>query len=80
VYVAYAGDSTDWASTGVDLTTYATRAQAETACNQQAACIGMKSNGSSWKTFAGVMWEGVTSKVRVSGAAINTWIPEPAAN
>ncbi len=80
VYVAYVADATDFASAGVDIATYATRALAEADCNRQARCVGMKASGGSWKTFGGSLAPGVTSKVRVSGPAINPWIAEPSAS
>jgi hypothetical protein len=78
VYVAYNAHSTDWASTGAPLvSTYTSFAQADAACRPNAQCIGIKSSGGgAWATFGGALALSAMSKVRVTGVAINPWVPE----
>ncbi|KAI8467396.1 MAG: hypothetical protein J3K34DRAFT_523791 [Monoraphidium minutum] len=80
VYVAYSAHPTDWASAGVTLGSFGSRAAAEASCNTAAACVGLKSSAGAWRTFGGALLSGATAKVRINGVAINAWLPEPSAN
>jgi hypothetical protein len=80
-YVAFVAHPTDAASLGSPLAAYATRAEAEAACNVVAACVGFKFVHTDatlpWKTFSAIKWGGVVGKVRAVGENINPWIPDP---
>lgn len=80
IYATYAALASDWDNTGVLISNFATFAEALSSCNVVAACIGIKSNGSTWRTFDGNLQEGTLFKVRLAGEAINPWIAEPPAN
>lgn len=61
---------------GAHLSEFPTFAAAKASCDKDEACIGFQNlEGGSWRTFGGVKWEGVTSKVRAIGEALNSWIP-----
>lgn len=78
LYVAYTATDSDTIGDAVGAdTTITAFADAKTACDQDAACVGFGSKAGGWRLFAGKKWEGVSTKVRVVGEAINSWIADP---
>lgn len=79
-YVAYEAHSSDSASLGSAIATYASRVSAERACVASAACIGYKFDrtltGDRWATFAAGRMEGAVGKIRVVGESLTPWITD----
>lgn len=80
-YVVYPADKAEVGGIGTQgAATYAIIKDVKIYCDGSAACIGFVWDGSSFKTFSGMLWEGSVGKVRAVGEFINSWISEPSAN
>jgi hypothetical protein len=78
MYTVYAAaDAADAASVGNTINSYTTFEATLEACNGSSTCMGFAWTGTTWRTFAGIKWEGRTGKVRVVGETLNSWIAEP---
>jgi hypothetical protein len=73
VYAALSQD--DAANIGTELATYSSFADAKTACDASAACIGMSNTGATaWRTFSGKAWGSTDSRVKYYGDTLNSWL------
>ena len=84
MYVGYEAHPSDVASLGVPIATFASRAAAVAACDQQDRCTGMlfvnTDQAAPWRTFGALLWEGVTGRVKATGENLNPWNSEPVAH
>lgn len=78
VYPAFNAD--DAFAAGVTLATGLNWEAARSTCRSMSPCVGMSvsTTANSWRLFSGMRWEGAVGKVRVVGAALNSWVPDGA--